>query len=108
MQKYFTYEKMHRVTIAISHDQFLVPWVAVVSNGQIDMKFHDHNANFNYWLNNLAGIALIVNENNEVISVPVKGLNTGFLGGHCLNDNDYNGDTENDSWGSYSCQKYKG
>ncbi|SHK47803.1 histidine phosphatase family protein [Fibrobacter sp. UWEL] len=76
---HFTYEKMHDITIAISHDQLLVPFVASVSQRQIDLRFHLHENDFDYWINYLTGIAIIVNENDEVTMIPVTALNDGFL-----------------------------
>ena len=92
--KYFTYEKMHKYTLAISHDQYLVPFVITISNKQIhddvknskyDLRFHKHDRDinwqpdFNYWINYLAGVVLIVDADNNVIKLPVKALDDGFL-----------------------------
>ena len=67
---YFTYDKMHKYTLAISHDQYTVPFVVTISNKQIhddvkdpkyDLRFHKHDSwppDFNYWINYLAGFVL--------------------------------------------------
>ena len=89
--KYFTYEKMHKYTLAISHDQYLVPFVVTISNKKIhddvvdskyNLRFHLHDSwppDFNYWINYLAGVVLIVDSENNVIKLPVKALDDGFL-----------------------------
>ena len=94
IENYFTYEQMHKYTLAISHDQYLVPFVVTISNKQIhddvknskyDLRFHKHdrdinwNPDFNYWINYLTGVVLIVDSDNNVIKLPVKALDDGFL-----------------------------
>ena len=91
---YFTYDQMHKYTLAISHDQYLVPFVVTISNKQIhddvvnskyDLRFHKHdrdinwNPDFNYWINYLTGVVLIVDSDNNVVKLPVKALDDGFL-----------------------------
>ena len=88
---YFTYEQMHKYTLAISHDQYLVPFVITISNKKIhddvvnskyDLRFHKHDSwppDFNYWINYLTGVVLIVDSENNVIKLPVKALDDGFL-----------------------------
>ena len=88
---YFTYEQMHKYTLAISHDQYLVPFVVTISNKKIhddvvnskyDLRFHKHDSwppDFNYWINYLTGVVLIVDSENKVIKLPVKALDDGFL-----------------------------
>ena len=94
IENYFTYEQMHKYTLAISHDQYLVPFVVTISNKKIhddvknskyDLRFHKHdrdinwNPDFNYWINYLTGVVLIVDSDNSVIKLPVKALDDGFL-----------------------------
>ena len=94
IENYFTYEQMHKYTLAISHDQYLVPFVVTISNKKIhddvknskyDFRFHKHdrdinwNPDFNYWINYLTGVVLIVDSDNSVIKLPVKALDDGFL-----------------------------
>ena len=94
IENYFTYEQMHKYTLAIAHDQYLVPFVITISNKKIhddvvnskyDLRFHKHdrdinwNPDFNYWINYLTGVVLIVNSDNNVIKLPVKALDDGFL-----------------------------
>ena len=94
IENYFTYEQMHKYTLAISHDQYLVPFVITISNKKIhddvknskyDLRFHKHdrdinwNPDFNYWINYLTGVVLIVDSDNSVVKLPVKALDDGFL-----------------------------
>ena len=88
---YFTYDKMHKYTLAISHDQYTVPFVVTISNKKIhddvvnskyDLRFHKHDnwpPDFNYWINYLAGFVLIVDDKDNVVKLPVKALDDGFL-----------------------------
>ena len=82
---YFTYDNMHKMTLAISHDQFLVPFVIAISYKKIHddsnytLQFHKHENNFNYWINYLTGVAIIVDPDNNTTVIPVTALDDGFL-----------------------------
>ena len=82
---YFTYDNMHKMTLAISHDQFLVPFVIAISHKKIHddsnytLQFHKHENNFNYWINYLTGVAIIVDPDNNTTVIPVTALDDGFL-----------------------------
>lgn len=65
---------MHRISVAISHDQLILPFLVYLTNKQIDLNY---NANKS-WLNFIAGVAMIVDGEN-VRFVPVKGLDSGLL-----------------------------
>ncbi|WP_407444473.1 hypothetical protein [Fibrobacter sp.] len=83
------FDELHKYTIAISHDQFILSAVAAISDRQIDYSFHDHggwgktNESFDYWPNYITGFATIINEAKEVVYIPVRGLNSGYFGDHC-------------------------
>lgn len=77
--KYFTYEQMHDMTMAISHDQFVVPFLVSISDRQLDLRFHNHENDFNYWINYLTGVAIIVDPDNQVTIIPVKSLDDAYL-----------------------------
>lgn len=77
--KYFTYEQMHDMTMAISHDQFLVPFLVSISDRQLDLRFHNHENDFDYWINYLTGVAIIVDSDNQVTTIPVKSLDDAYL-----------------------------
>ena len=96
--KYFTYDKMHKYTLAISHDQFLVPFVVSVSKRAImdehghDLRFHKYDYNtspydqepnkserYNHWINYLTGVAIITDPSGATTIIPVKALESGIL-----------------------------
>lgn len=79
VQNHFTYDKMHDITLAISHDKLLVPLVIAASNRKIDLRFHQHENDFNYWINYLTGIAIIVDKSNNTTILPTTALNDPFL-----------------------------
>lgn len=76
-ENYFapSYAEMSRYSMAVSHDQVLVPFVAWATNRQVDLRQYETSK----WLNYLAGVAIIVNENNEYRYIPVKGLSSGTM-----------------------------
>ena len=65
----------HPISIAISHDQLVVPLLVHATKAQIDLRYFE-NQN---WLNFLAGLAVIVSEDGSIKYVPVKGLDRGTL-----------------------------
>lgn len=82
VQAHFTYDRMHNVTLAISHDKLLMPMVIAVSKRQIDLRFHAHEnteKQFDYWINYLTGIVVIVDENNNTTLLPVTALDDPLL-----------------------------
>lgn len=70
-----SYQEMPRYSIAVSHDQVVVPFAAWATNRKISLREYETKE----WLNYLAGIAIIVNENNQYRYVPVKGLEKGIM-----------------------------
>lgn len=79
IKNYFTYEKMHNITIGISHDKLLVPYAIVASNHQAHLQFHEHENDFNYWINYLTGIAIIVDEDGSTTVLPTTAMNDPYL-----------------------------
>lgn len=79
----FSYGKMHDITMAISHDQFLVPFIISVSNRKnIDLRFHNHEneeSRYDYWINYLTGVAIIINEKDERVIIPVTAMEDPYL-----------------------------
>lgn len=67
------YAEMPKYTVVASHDLVLMPLVVYVSNKQVDIKLHESYK----WLDYLAGIAIIINDKNELRYVVVKGGETG-------------------------------
>lgn len=60
-------------SIAVSHDQFIVPLLVYLTNRQIDLKKYENGR----WLHFLAGVAFIIKPDGSVKFVPVKGLDAG-------------------------------
>lgn len=71
------YEKMHRFSFAISHDLTMVPFTAWATDLQLNLRYYETESK-KQWINYLAGVAIIVNDKNEVRRIPVCGLNRGF------------------------------
>lgn len=69
MDKYLIpgYEKMPKYTIAVSHDQLLVPFVAWATNRLVDLRYYDTKK----WLNYMSGVAMVVSENGHIRYIPV-------------------------------------
>jgi hypothetical protein len=72
------------VTLAISHDQFLVPFVISISKRQIhgadgrDLRYHK-NSNDQHWINYLTGVAIITDMADNIRIIPVTAFDRGFL-----------------------------
>lgn len=105
---HFMYEDIPNVTVAATHDKFIAPFLISLTNRKIGFEAHEYvkkngydndwnQGVFKHWPNYLTGVAIIVNENNERAFVPVKGLQTGYQGEHCLN-----GDEE-----GYTCSRWE-
>lgn len=71
------YKDMPKYTLAASHDQLLMPLTAWATDKKIDLKLHDINSR--KWLRYLAGVAIIINDKNEVRYVAVRGGATGVM-----------------------------
>ena len=82
VQKYFTYNRMHNVTLAVTHDYFVAPLVIAITDGEIEMDYYNHVEDDYYWPNFLSGAAIIVDDKDSVTMVPVKGLESGRQGVH--------------------------
>ncbi len=95
IDKHFMYEDIPNVTVVATHDKFITPFLISLTDRKIGLEAHEYvkkngydndwnQGVFKRWPNYLTGAAIIVNENNERSFVPVRGLNTGYLGYHCL------------------------
>lgn len=82
VKKYFTYNRMHDITFAVTHDYFVAPMVIAITDGEIGMDYHNHSGDDYYWPNFLSGAAVIVDDKDNVTMVPVKGLESGRQGVH--------------------------
>jgi len=65
-----------KYTLIASHDQLLMPLLVYLTQKQIDLKLHNVTAPRN-WLTFLAGVAIIINDKNELRYAPIKGGATG-------------------------------
>lgn len=94
IDKHFMYEDIPNVTVVATHDKFITPFLISLTDRKIGLEAHEYvkkngydndwnQGVFKHWPNYLTGAAIIVNENNERSFVPVRGLNTGYLGYHC-------------------------
>lgn len=94
IDKHFMYNDIQNVTVVATHDKFITPFLISLTDRKIGFEAYEYvkkngydndwnQGVFRHWPNYLAGVAIIVNENNERSFVPVKGLKTGYLGYHC-------------------------
>lgn len=72
------YAEMPKYTVVASHDQVLMPLTVWATEKQIDLKLHNVEAPRN-WLNFLAGVAIIINDKNEVRYAPIKGMDDSVM-----------------------------
>lgn len=68
------YAAMPKYTLVASHDQVLMPLTVWATERKIDLRLHNPDMPRN-WLNYLAGLAIIVNDKNEIRYAPIKGIN---------------------------------
>lgn len=71
------YAEMPKYTVIASHDQVLMPLTVFATQKQIDLKLHEPTSR--KWLSYLAGVAVIINDKNEVRYVPIKGGSSGTI-----------------------------
>lgn len=62
-----------RINIICSHDQFLLPLIAYFSKGEADLRVYEEGKN-RHWLNYLAGLAIIDDDQGNRRTYPIKGL----------------------------------
>lgn len=67
--------KWNRISIMVSHDIFVMPLAVYGSQKKVALKYYEDY----HWINYIAGLAIIVNENNELRFVPVKGTDSGVV-----------------------------
>lgn len=67
--------KWNRVSIMVSHDIFVMPLAVYGSQKKVALKYYEDY----HWINYIAGLAIIVSENNELRYVPVKGAESGVI-----------------------------
>ena len=67
--------KWKRVSIMVSHDILVMPLAVFGSKGKVALKYHEDY----HWINYIAGIAIIIDEQNNLRYVPVKGADSGVI-----------------------------
>lgn len=72
------YAAMPKYTLVASHDQVLMPLTVWATQKQIDLKLHNTTAPRN-WLNYLAGIAIIIDNQNNIRYAPIKAMASGVI-----------------------------
>lgn len=67
--------KWKRVSIMVSHDIFVMPLAVFGSGGKVALKYHEDY----HWINYIAGLAVIIDSQNNLRYVPVKGADSGVI-----------------------------
>jgi len=67
--------KWNRVTIMVSHDIFVMPLAVFGSQKKVALKYHEDY----HWINYIAGLAIIVDAQNNLRYIPVKGAESGVI-----------------------------
>ena len=67
--------KWKRVSIMVSHDILVMPLAVFGSKGKVALKYHEDY----HWINYIAGLAIIIDEQNNLRYVPVKGADSGVI-----------------------------
>lgn len=65
-----------RINVICTHDEFLLPLIVYFSEGKADLRIFEEGKN-RYWLNFLAGIAVIIDDQGNRRIYPIKGLDSG-------------------------------
>lgn len=67
--------KWKRVSIMVSHDIFVMPLAVFGSEGKVALKYYEDY----HWINYIAGLAVIIDGQNNLRYVPVKGADSGVI-----------------------------
>ena len=67
--------KWKRVSIMVSHDILVMPLTVFGSKGKVALKYHEDY----HWINYIAGLAIIIDEQNNLRYIPVKGAESGVI-----------------------------
>ena len=67
------YASMSKFRVICSHDDFILPLSVFASNGTDDYKFHIYS----HWPYFLTGVAVIIDNKNQIRYVPFRGLGIG-------------------------------
>ena len=69
------YASMNKFRVICSHDDFILPLSVFASNGTVNYRFHDPDSR--HWPYFLTGVAVIIDDKNQIRYVPFKGLGIG-------------------------------
>ena len=72
------YSAMPKYTLMGSHDQFLMPLTSWATNKAINLIFRDYELKEWRWVGFLSGLAIIINDKNEIRYAPIKGMEQGY------------------------------
>ena len=72
------YSELPKYTLMGSHDQFLMPLTSWATNKAINLIFRDEVLKEWRWVGFLSGLAIIVNDKNEIRYAPIKGMEQGY------------------------------
>lgn len=80
LKKYLVkdYGEMPKYTLMGSHDQFLMPLISWATDKKINLIFRDRVLNQWRWVGFLSGLAIIINDKNEIRYAPIKGMEQGY------------------------------
>jgi hypothetical protein len=67
--------KWKRVSIMVSHDIFVMPLAVFGSQGKVALKYYEDY----HWINYIAGLAVIADEQGNLRYIPVKGAESGVI-----------------------------
>ena len=69
------YASMSKFRVICSHDDFILPLTVFASNGTVNYRFHDPASR--HWPYFLTGVAVIIDDKNQIRYVPFRGLGIG-------------------------------
>ena len=69
------YASMNKFRVICSHDDFILPLSVFASNGTVNYRFHDPASR--HWPYFLTGVAVIIDDKNQIRYVPFRGLGIG-------------------------------
>ena len=69
------YASMNKFRVICSHDDFILPLSVFASNGTVNYRYHDPSSR--HWPYYLTGVAVIIDDKNQIRYVPFRGLGIG-------------------------------
>ncbi len=72
------YGEMPKYTLMGSHDQFLMPLTSWATKKAINLIYRDYELKEWRWVGFLSGLAIIINDKNEIRYAPIKGMEQGY------------------------------